>query len=238
MQLHTTVDISEAVAGLNDLQKAHIPFALAKTLTGCAKDGQVAVQDSLGEKFTLRNNFTRQGIRITPAEKRAARIEADVHTDTANRATGAPDYLLPQEEGGEKVPHAGRQYLAVPTRYLRQMAPGVIPAELRPRALLGAVGGRFTAFKRVTGQMALRNQNLVKGFVFFVQELREGRHAIMGRYWTDRDAYPFYLLIPDAVIKPRFGMEQTVDRAVQTSFPARWRETWRQIMARGLKISF
>lgn len=236
MEIRTTVDVSEAVAGLSDLQKRQIPFALAKSLTGCAKVAQAAVQESLGQKFTLRNNFTRQGIRVKPAEKRAERIEADVHTDTANRSTGAPDYLAPQETGGEKVPHGGREYLAVPTKYLRQMAPGVIPQELRPRNLLGAVGGRFTAITRRTKQIALRNQRVVAGFVFFVQELQEGHKAIMGRYFTDRDAYPFYLLIPSANIKPRLEMEKTVELAVQRAFPEQWQETWRQIMARGLRI--
>ena len=237
MEIRTTIDVSEAVAGLNDLQKKSLPFALAQTLTGCVKAGQTAVQESLGEKFTLRNNFTRQGIRIKPAEKNAQRIEADVHTDTENRSTGAPDYLAPQEEGGEKVPHAGREFLAVPTRYLRQMCPGAIPTELRPRNLLGAVGGRYTAITRGKKQIALRNQRIVQGFVFFIQDLREGHKAIMGRYFTDRDAYPFYLLIPSALIKPRLDMQQTVELAVQRAFPEKWQENWRKIMARGLRVS-
>jgi hypothetical protein len=236
MELKATVDVSEAVAGLDDLQKRQIPFALAKTLTGCAKVGQGKVQENLGGKFTLRNNFTRQGIRIKPASKNGAVIEADVHTDTANRATGAPDYLLPQEEGGEKVPHGGHEYLAVPTRYLRQMAPGAIPAELRPRNLLGAVGGRYTAITRKKGQIALRNQRIVHGFIFFVQDIRDGHKAIMGRYMTDREAYPFYLLIPEAHIKPRLEMQQEVETAVRAAFPELWQETWRSIMAKGLRI--
>ena len=236
MELKITVDVSEAMSGLADLQKRQIPFAMAKALTGCAKAGQAAVQESLDGKFHLRNDFTRQGIRIKPAEKNGAVIEADVHTDTANRSTGAPDYLLPQEDGGEKVPHGGREHLAVPTRYLRQMCPGVIPQELRPRSLLGAVGGRYTAITRKKGQIALRNQKQVRGFVFFLQDIADGHKAIMGRYWTDRDAYPFYLLIPEAYIKPKLEMQQDVERAARAAFPELWAETWRSIMARGLRI--
>jgi hypothetical protein len=235
MDIRATLDVTEAVQGLAELQKKQIPFALAASLTGCAKEAQRAVQDTLSGKFTLRNNFTRQGIRISPANKNGALIEADVHTDTANRSTGAPDYLVAQEEGGEKVPHAGREYLAVPTRYLRQMAPGIIPQELRPRALLGAVGGRFTFVKR-NKQMALRNQRLVQGFEFFMQDLSDGHKAIMGRYFTDRDAFPFYLLIPEGNIKPRFEMEKTVSIAVQFAWPAQWEQTWKKIMARGLRV--
>jgi hypothetical protein len=236
MQHKATVDVSEAVAGLADVEKRQIPFALAKTLTGCAKAGQAKVQGGLNAKFTLRNTFTRQGIRIKPAEKNGAVIEADVHSDTANRSTGAPDYLLAQEEGGEKVPHGGREYLAVPTRYLRQMAPGAIPAELRPRNLLGAVGGRYTAIVRKTKQLALRNQKVVRGFVFFIQEIGDGHKAIMGRYFTEHEAYPFYLLIPAAHIKPRLEMQRDVEVAARAAFPELWAETWRSILARGLVI--
>ena len=194
------------------------------------------MQATLGLKFQLRNTFTKQGIRIKPAEKNGAVIEADVHTDTANRATGAPDYLLPQEDGGEKVPHGGRSYLAIPTRYLRQMASGAIPQELRPRNLLGAVGGRYTAITRKKGQIALRNQKQVRGFVFFLQEISDGHKAIMGRYFTDHEAYPFYLLIPEAQIKPRLDMQRTVETVARAAFPELWAETWRTIMARGLII--
>jgi hypothetical protein len=236
MQLKATVDVSGAVAGLNDLEKTQIPFALARTLTGCVKVAQAKVQEGLGGKFTLRNQFTRQGIRIKPAEKNSGTLEADVHTDTANRTTGAPDYLLPQEEGGEKVPHAGGSYLAVPTRYLRQMAPGIIPAELRPKALLGAVGGRYAVVTRRKGQLALRQQQRVRGFVFFVQDLSDGHKAILGRYMTDRDAYPFYLLIPEARIKPRLQMQQEVEQAARAAFPELWAQTWRSILGKGLRI--
>jgi hypothetical protein len=236
MEIRATVDVTEAVSGLHDLQKTHIPFALAKTLTGCAKFAQRAVQANLGVKFHLRNNFTRQGIRTKPAEKNSYSIQADVHTDTANRSTGAPDYLLAQEDGGEKVPHGGRSYLAISTRYLRQLAPGVIPAELRPRNLLGAVGGRYTARTR-KGQIALRNQKIVRGFVFFIQNMSDGKKAIMGRYFTDREAYPFYLLISEAHIAPRLDMERTVELAARQAFPELWADTWKGIMARGLKIT-
>jgi hypothetical protein len=236
MELKVTVDASEALAGLDELQKRQIPFALAKTLTGCAKRGQTAVQESLGGKFTLRNKFTQQGIRIKPADKKANVIEADVHTDTANRKSGAPDYLLGQDEGAEKTPYGGHSYIAVPTRYFRQkFGNGVIRAELRPRNLLGAVRGRYTTINR-KGQIALKNQKIVAGYVFFIQDLNNGHKAIMGRDADGHDPEPFYFLISEAKIKPVLEMEKTVDAAVQKAFPELWQETWRSIMVRGLKI--
>lgn len=240
MELKATVDVSAAVAGLNDLQKRQIPFALAKTLTGCVKVGQGKVQESLGEKFTLRQpGFMKRGIRIKPASKNGAVIEADVHTDFGSHTGSAPDFMIPQEEGGEKIPHNGHTYLAVPTKYLIAMIgeKSVIPQELRPRNLLGAVGGRYTTVTRKKGQIALRNQRIVHGFIFFLADLNDGHKAIMGRYMTDREAYPFYLLIPEAQIKPRLEMQQEVETAVRAAFPDLWQETWRSIMEKGLRIT-
>ena len=71
--------------GLHELEKQHLPFALAATLTSLAKGGQGKVKGSVRDKFKLRNNFTKQGIRFKPAEKKSARIEADVHTYLENR---------------------------------------------------------------------------------------------------------------------------------------------------------
>ncbi len=232
------VDISAHVAAVRDLQSKQLPFITAKTLTNCAQDGQAEVRRNEDRAFKLRNNWTQQGVRIKPANKNgnSGRIEADVHTDTANRATGAPDYLGRQEDGGEKVPFGGRHYIAVPTKYLRQMCPGVIPQELRPKNLLGATGGRYTARTR-KGQIALRNQVRARGFEFFLQDLKDGHKAILGRYFTDRDAYPFYLLITEAHIKrSQLEMEATVASVVNARFERHWDENWRQAFASGLKL--
>lgn len=235
---HVKVDTTKSVAGVRELETKQLPFVLAKSLTDTVKDGQAEVQRNVRAAFKLRNTWTVQGIRIKPADKRGnnGRIEADVHTDTANRKTGAPDYLGRQEEGGEKVPHGGRQYIAVPTKYLRQMAPGVIPAELRPRNLLGAVGGRYSATNR-KGQIALKNQRRVRGFEFFLQRLKHGEMAIVGRYFTDRDAYPFYLLIPHARVKrSRMEMVRTVERVANDRFGRHWDANWKQAYASGLRF--
>jgi hypothetical protein len=229
------LDATKAVQGLHDLQKKQLPFVMASALTNTAKDAQGIVQAGLSQTFHLRNNWTQQGIRIRPAEKKQWPITADVHTDTANRQTGAPDYLGLQEDGGEKVPYGGRHYLAIPTRYLRQMAPGVIPQELRPKNLLGAVQGRY-AGRNKKGQIALKNQKIVKGFSFFLQKLKTGEMAILGRYFTDREAYPFYLLVPEGKVKPSLHMEKTVEKAVNDRFTRNWEVIWNDVMRRGLRF--
>ncbi len=237
MPIRTSVDITKAIEGLHSLQKDQIPFALAKSLTATAKDGQAAVKAALPSKFTLRNRFVEGGIRITPAKKNGPRIEADVHTYTANSNSGAPGFMARQESGEERVPVQGRHHIAVPTRYLRQMAPNAIPTELRPRVLLGIVGDRYST-RNKKGQISLVSTRRVRGFVFFLQQMHDGNSAIMGRYFSDRDAYPFYLLIPDAQVRPRLGMAEIVDRVAQANLLKNWEEAWRGIFAKGLRVRF
>lgn len=238
MPYQVTVDISQYVANVRELEKRQLPFVVAKTLTDTVKDAQADVKRNVRAAFKLRNTWTEQGIRIRPADKKGnnGRIEADVHTDTANRKTGAPDYLERQEDGGEKVPYGGRHYIAVPTDTFRQRFPGVIPQELRPGNLLGAVDSRYTAHMR-KGQIALRKQKIVRGYVFFLQKTKGGTLAILGRPATGREPFPFYWLVPHARVKKSgLDMVKTVEKTANDRFPRHWDANWKQIYASGLKI--
>lgn len=235
MEIRATVDVTEAVTGLNDLQKTHIPFALATSLTGCAREGQRAVQGNLGAKLTLRNSFTRQGIRYKPADKRGMRIEADVHTHTDTPKH--PDYMDPQEEGGEKLTWGGHKFIAIPTKYAHQVGGKIIVPELRIGNVMQNLGNVYENTKTVRGLGYKKHQKAIHALVFFLQSLKNGRRAVMARYYDSRDAVPFYLLVPEAHIPPRLGMEQTVQIAVQYAWPAQWEMNWKKIMARGLRIT-
>jgi hypothetical protein len=211
------VDVSGPLAGCQQLRTEQLPWTLARALTMTAQQGQAASREVAGAVFKLRNDWTLQNIRIKAATKTMP--VAEVNADTSNRQTGAPDYLSRQQSGGNRVPVNGRMHIAVPTKYLLQMVGGgVIPQELRPRQLLGAVGERYTRTKR-NGQIALTNQKRVRGMVFFLYPPEPQAKMIMGRYWTERQAYPFYLLIDEARIPPRFPMEQTVMALAEKNFP-------------------
>ncbi len=234
MEVHVNVDLSDLARARRELERRHIPFAAAATLTAVAQDAQQAVRRNVRASFSLRNTWTEQGVRIKAATP--TNLQAIVYTDTANRATGAPDYLVRQEDGGERVPVNGRQHIAVPTRYLRAMAPGVIPAELRPKNLLGATGGRYAGRNR-KGQIALKNQRVVRGMVFFVQKLRGGHLAILGRLADGRDAAPFYLLVDEVRIKKSgLQMVATVQRIVRERLERQWDIAWKRIYDRGFRL--
>lgn len=239
VSVRVKVDVSQALSGIHEVEKVHIPFALAATLTKVAKGAQGKVQEGLAGKFVLRNDFTKAGIRIKPAKKGGdTKFEADVHTDTANRKTGAPDYMGKQEDGGERVPFGGHMHMAIPTKYLRAMVgeTSVIPAEMRPKALLTAVNGNYTGRTR-KGQIAIRSQVRVRGMIFFLQTSRSGTPMIMGRYWTDRDAYPFYILARNVRTKPRLDMDKAVEAYAMANFDSAWAEQWRAMRVKGLRVS-
>jgi hypothetical protein len=216
--------------GLREMIGDDLPFTIARFLTLSAQDGQEAGRQLAGRVFKLRNDWTTRNVRITPATK--TKLMSEVFTDTSNRRSGAPDYLPAQDEGGEKVPLGGHRYLAVPTRYLRKLAPGVIPSALRPRSLLppnanlgqayqgkfGRVGKAATPYPRTSHQDAILSNG---DFVAFAQTTKSGvlcifvRHGGVGFHGGSQDAEPFYTLIRAAHIQPRFPLEQVVEAIVQ-----------------------
>lgn len=235
------LDITQAVSGLSELEKKHLPFATAATLTSSAKGAQQAVQSTVApgatKPFTIRNNWTRQNIRVKAADKNTWPMHAVITADTSSGK--APDYLSLQSSGGEKVPHNGNVHIAVPSEYLIAMVgkTNVIPSELRARNLLGAVGGRYVVTRRAgrnKGQLALVNQKRVRGFEFFTQTVH-GEDAILGRYFTDRQAYVFYWLVPEVRVRAAFPFETLCRNAVNASWRGIWEKVWSSIRIRGLR---
>lgn len=223
MPFQVTCDIAGAREALTELKDSQLPFTIARTLTRCAQDAQGVVRTDIPGIFKVRNDWTVQGIRITPATKQT--LFAVVRTDTANRMTGAPDYLPRQDEGGEKLPVAGRMHIAVPTKYLGMLTSlsKPIPDALRPRALLAYADqqGRYTS-RRGTSRP---QPPLIRGMVFFVSKFKSGKMAIFGRYFTEQNAYPLYLLTPEAHVIARFPMEDIVFASVNATFKENFRKS-------------
>lgn len=222
------IDITGYVEEVEQARSRDIPFAVAKALTRTAQDAQSEVRRSVQRDFTLRNNWTQQNIKITPAQKLSYPITAEVYTDTGNNQGGA-DYLEAQEDGGEKVPHQGHTYIAVPTTYLRAITgAGVIPAPLRPRELLAEFTGTHVGRR---SKADVRTPKALQ-FVGFKQYIR-GKLFIMGRRPTDaKEAIPLYLLTPEASIRPILNMENTVGRIAEDRFETHWDDAWADIVPR------
>lgn len=246
MPFEIKCDIAKTIAGLTELEKQHVPFALAKTLTSCAQGGQLALQKAIPRTFKKSpdlpppvSDFTVKGVRIHRAEKTGNPITAEVYTDTTNWKSGAPGYMQQQEEGGEKVPHNGRQYLAIPTTYLRALFTGPIPQELRPKNLLGAVNGKYVVYRsygkeKPSAQFRRRNQKIVKGMVFFLAPSVAEPKWIMGRHVGERDAHPYYFFIRQGDVKPRLRARAIIEDVATKILPTVWHNTWKEMYLKGL----
>lgn len=125
MALSETVDISRLGEKLYQATDSMV-FAGVVALTRTAKHAQRAVQDNLPEVFNIRNKWTVQGIRITPATRE--KQEAEVYSK---------DWYMPvHESGGQRstsrgfwIPVGIRAALGISKKEL-------IPQYARPKNLL------------------------------------------------------------------------------------------------------
>jgi hypothetical protein len=177
------IDSRAALAVLNDIQKTQLPFAMAAALTQTAKDGQGAMQTRMSKIFTLRNTWTQQGMKITPARKTDQQPFSEVIADRWYLGVGTGS----QEVGGARIPHEGHDYIAVPLRInLGVSQTSLIPTHLRPKNLI----------------------NSGKGFIV---TLRDGRKFIFMRTGPEHNAIAaVYRLISEVLLKPVLDLEDTI----------------------------
>jgi hypothetical protein len=213
-----------------DEKNRQLPFAIALTLTKVAQDGQAAGRKEEGAVFRNRNDWTVRNTKITPAKK--TDLVAEVYTDTANRQTGAPDYLVGQEDGRERVPIQGRQHIAIPTKFLYQLIGGqdkIIPDWLRPKAMLGyaSLSGNYVNRRGKT----VRGNAQTRGYYFFLVRFKSGKKGIMARQVNDppNAALPMYVFVTHANIRKRLHLQDDVAQAIDVQLQKRWDEALMEV---------
>ncbi len=246
------VDVDSAVRGIEGIG-AQLPFTIARFLTLSAQSGQAAGQKLARDVFKTRNDWTVRNIRITPATKQTQK--AEVFTDTSNRKTGAPDYLPRQQEGGVKV---GRHiHVAIPTKYLKRIAPGIIPDALRPKNLLPAsaqIGEVFAGSFTLAGphravSRASRKKLGHSEFNALLQYAKTGtlcifvRHGGVANIGGVADAEPWYVLVREAHVKAIFPMDAAVEKAVQENLDRNFTRAAAEVLVNealknGLRVKF
>lgn len=200
MQIAVNFEALKATAWLTDLQKKQVPFATAKALTQTAQDIQKMVQAEMPNRFTLRNDWVRQGIRIIPATK--SNLRAVVFSRDA--------FMSLQEEGGDKRPKKDRN-LAIPLA-ARRTKKGLINKADLPENLGRA---EFTV-GRGGKQVARRGREGV-AFKFKAQD---GREYLALRRGNKLEL--MYLLTPQARVKKALGLRETGRRMYAKAFNNRF----------------
>jgi hypothetical protein len=125
-------DLARAVAGMSDLERSQLPFALSRTMNDAAFATRKHLVETVWPRsVTARNKrFAAAAIRVTKkANKR------DLVTEI--RDTLGRDAFTRQATGGTRRPVSGRT-LAVPK--IRRNAGGSIPKAMRPKAVLSKDG--------------------------------------------------------------------------------------------------
>jgi hypothetical protein len=125
MRLTVSTNARQVAMLLTDVGRKQLPFATARALTKLAQASQSDVRDEMPGKFTLRNRFTQQEVRITPATK--------THLQATIGSSERSGYMQRQQDGGMRYP-IGR-HLAVPLDTSKKIPPGQ-----RPKALLDKTG--------------------------------------------------------------------------------------------------
>ncbi len=229
------VDITGPMKAFEDLRTEQIPFTIARALTMTAVDARNAARAREGEVFHLRNDWTQQRTLTKMATKQD--LTAQVYTDTENRRTGAPDYMPLQDDGGEKQPRGyvsweGKDYLAIPTKYLRRVAPGVIPARYRPTSLLEIC--KVGPLTRAGGRR--RHQQVRDGMYYFVQRATSGTLMIMARSATDErdEARPLYILVTSANVRGRHPVDEVTEKTVNETFAGNFSKAAEETIANDL----
>ncbi|HEY1502588.1 MAG TPA: hypothetical protein VGF88_23640 [Acidobacteriaceae bacterium] len=234
--LSAKVDIDGPLRAFADLRQNQIPFTIARALTMTAIDARNQTRTLEERVFKLRNDWTRSRTLTRMATKQD--LTAAVYTDTANRRTGAPDYLPRQEDSGTKTPSGrvvvdGGAYIGVPTRYLTALVGQIIPGWARPQQLLQNIKSRGS--RRRGGPEGPTVRGFVTmGHVFFAATLKSGNKVIMARALGSRDAMPMYMLIRSAHIPAIFPAFEEVQRTAQANFPSNFSKAATETIANDL----
>ena len=115
--------IKKLEADLKQFRNRAFPFATRKTLNDVGFAQKRIIQADLNDKFILRNNYTRQSIRVDRAQTLSVARQSTIVGSVAS-------YMDEQEFGGLKR-KSGKHGVAIPTSYSAGQAMGAKPRTRR-----------------------------------------------------------------------------------------------------------
>ncbi len=141
MQLNVRSNIREFTAGMTDIQRRQIPYALSRALNDTAVSVQSAEVENVQRVFKNKKNWWNRnnrntGIRVEFSSKK--KLTASVYTNA--------HFAQMQEDGGTKLPR--KRYIAIPTNQAPkniQKSGGVAKALSNPRSFISSYNGETNA---------------------------------------------------------------------------------------------
>ena len=193
------VDASRAIAGITE-DVEQIPFVLALSLTRTVKAGQAKIQKELPEKFTIRKQVVKKGVRIEKATKESlTAVLKDIDDFMYLQDEGLPrqvgDIGFTSLNQGLALAVQVGNMVAIPFEAARPTAGRVVREADTPQAIMNAqppgfvksYGTYSVLFRRANGREA-RTGNVRRG----------GRDRALVRSVDGAKAVPMWLLVPQA----------------------------------------
>jgi hypothetical protein len=161
--IEISVDPRELIAAMNGMER-QLPFATARALNETAVAFQQDERDVMRREFTIRRPWVEQGIKINRQDfATKAKPEVTIRVDQQR------DFLNKFEQGGMRMPRAGKKALSIPIG-AKPNPRAIVKDQLRPKAL---------DFKQISTQGGTR---IFKGAnrTFLIQR-PDGRGVILQR---------------------------------------------------------
>jgi hypothetical protein len=235
--INISVDISDAIAGLTDLQQRQVPYAMSRSLNDVAKlarERLISLMPSIF-KFRTGTRWVRSG---GPKGTGWFNLTFSTKTRLVAIIESTFDFLFLQEWGGIKTPHRASR-LAVPLGKLRLKK---IPPQLRPKYVLGQDLQGILRSASLTKPRSKKMQIAQFGKGFILKS--NGKQFIARRVASASQAAGLavsrpkhgtldlmYVLVRTARIHDRLGMTRTVKDVVAREFDAAFARRMREALA-------
>lgn len=213
-------NIEDIVKNLSDLEKKHVPFAMAHALTATVYEGQKVVRGQMPERFTLRRSWAQRGVRVKIA--RPGDFNAAIYT--------LDWFMKDQETGGTRKPRGSA--LWIPTMEARSggVLTGQVLSRYKPRAIKSQMSKGRKEKRASPGKGgATPRRPFIAGYRHGSGQVGdwagEGlpEHAIYIRKGPGR--YPLarlYVLAPEAKLPPRWGFFSTLESVSEKQLRVRF----------------
>jgi hypothetical protein len=207
-----TVDRSRLEANASQ-----VPFALKNTIARVLKAGQAAEREHMARTFTLRRkDFADRSVKITEFPTKTKLVGEIAISSPGGRS----DIFSKFETGGQKFPHNGRTFIAVPRTgsLVKKRKSSIVPEQLRPAALKDSLTLRtfVKPFKKDASKQG----------IFAVDRVAEARARRTGKKRDSNRARPtlLYTLIDEAPIQDSLEFVKTITDTVSRDFASAFEE--------------
>jgi len=227
------VDYEEFARDARRIAKHEYPEKIVGGFSELSEVDCNEVRAATRAKFKLHTEYIPRGVKnipSTPAQKKAAAravekygdIFAAVYLRAATDPKRSLDFMVLHEESGEKEPHGGSEFLAIPTATMKHESGfktprGRVRKRWKPKTLLQRFREKRSSFdegQHTTtnkGRILGKQPRKVPGHAFIIRG-RGGSMMIARRKTLTgfRNLEFLYALVPQAQIKERWDFESTV----------------------------